>query len=186
MKSLFQQYLGSLSRDGGNASILESAAGVEREQLENDLIAYLAVDAALAADALRIMESVEAAPQLREAMDEADAESRAHLARALWAIDGDARWVEPIAKAVTDQAISSVTRTRLISLLYQVKHPDAFIALESAMLDHDHLIRWNAAFIYSENSARKTADSTISNNVGQYDEIRIRRFIKRMRGKVDA
>lgn len=186
MGSLFDQYRQSFERDGADASILTNAVGAERDELESDLIAYLDVDAASAADALWMMKSTNAAPHLRVAMEGADAATRAHIARALLFVEDDSSWIEPIAKAINDQTISALARTRLISLLYRVKHPEAFAALESAMLDHDHFVRRSAAFFYSRNSAKRTADSTIQNNVGEYDEARIRRFIEKMRAKIDG
>ena len=186
MESLFDKYRQSAGRDGADARILTKAKGPERDQLVRDLVSYLRVDPAFSADALRIMKAVEASASLQATLGDADRETQAHIARALWEFDNDPRWIEIIANPIVDNSLSEYSRTRLMGLLHHVKHTVAFAALESAMLDDEYLVRRSAAVYYSQNSARRTADSTIDNNVREYDEDRIRQFLSKLRAKING
>lgn len=180
---LFDEYLASSGRDGPDASILLNATGGEREQLERDLIDYLSIDPAFAADAIRFLKSAFALPQLKAALTLADSESRAHIARAIWEVEKDERWLVIIADAFKTETSSSSLMV-MMALFYHVKHPLAFASLEALMFHQDFLVRSCAAYYYSENSARKTADSTIRNNLQEHDRDRIRKFINKLRTKV--
>ena len=185
MAMLFDQYLASSGKDGPDALILINATGGDRDQLERDLIEYLEPDAAFAADALRQMKSTVALPQLKAALTSKDLSTRVHVARAIWEVENDERWLVILTDALQNE-VKWYSLVDMTALVCGVKHRLVFEALEVLMFHSDFIVRSCAARYYSENSVRKTSDLTIRNNLQRYDADRIRKFINKMRTKVDA
>ena len=184
--SLYEQFRASYGRDGPDYSILKKADGAEREALIEALIQAVNTNKdGWAALALGTLKAAAAVPALTVALEAAAPSEGAYLARALWDIEGRIEHVVYIAEAIFEPGNDPFDRMSLIGLLTRVREPPAFDALERALYDRDYLVRRCAASIFSHNSARRTADRTIDNNLSNYDEQKIRRFAEKLRSKID-
>ena len=106
-------------------------------------------------------------------------------ARALWDIQKSDHALQVIASVIKDHRHNDeFTRIEAIGLLTHIRHPIAFAALEAGLFDPEYLVRYNAASILSENSAKKTGSVTIENNLAVLDHEKIHKFAERMRKKI--
>ena len=184
MTKLYDEWRDSFNKDGPDYSIVERATGSSKYKLEDDLVANLGYYEALA---LGLMKSEKSIPHLKKALQiKSESNSIEAIARALWDIEGDSKYITVIASLLAAKGHDKFDRMRFIGLLTNVRHPKAFSALELALFDPDYLVRRCSASIYSYNSARQTSAGTIDRNVLSNDRKKIQKLADILSAKVHA
>ena len=185
--TIFESFKSSYSREGADYSILENAHGTERERLEDDLINdFLKTKDPWVALALGYITSSKATEILTSTLEKASSDQRPYLARALWYIEKDTKYLDIISYEVKNTELSDLERITIIWLFHKIKENKVFETLESALHDKEFLVRVNAAKLYSSLSYRKTNDKTIFNNIKHLDHEKIDMFIQKLRSKVNS
>lgn len=104
MPSHYEQFRQSIGRDGPDYSIVESAVGRERDELEVELISNLDYFEALA---LGLLKSKAAIPHLQRMLADGSNEQRSASGRALWDIEGDPEYLRPTISVIHDRTTMS-------------------------------------------------------------------------------
>ena len=184
--TIFESFKSSYSRDGANYSILDYAQGEERDKLENDLIHdFMKTKDSWVALALGYISSSKATKTLKSTLEKSSS-GRAYIARALWDIEKDDKYLDIISTEVLNTELSDIQRTIIIWLFRNVKEDRVFKTLENALHDDEYLVRFNAAQVYSSLSSRTTKVDTIFNNIKDLNHEKIGLFIQELKSKVKS
>jgi len=149
MPKLYNKWKATINKDGPDYSIITKANGYHKKKLENDLITHLGYYEILS---LGLMKSKKSLPHIKKALKtKSQLNLKGACARALWDIEGDSKYISILASLLADKNLDKFERMKIIGLFTNLRHPKAFTALESVLLDPDYLIRRYSASIYSYN-----------------------------------
>jgi hypothetical protein len=132
-------------RNGLDMKSLAALEGEERSRAEDMLLQYLPdTRGVIGLGALRSRRAEPALVQLFEAEQGAGSGAQVYLAKALWQIRPDPRWLEAVI-AVLASAEEPMRRLTAAEALYHFRDPAAVPALVKSLDDPEGLVRHHAA-----------------------------------------
>lgn len=161
MTTLYEKFKASIGRDGPDYSIVESARGEARDQLEDDLIANLGYYEAYA---LATLKSVKAVPKLKQQLPISSGYTKIAIARALWGIEQYPESLAVIASVLMGDAKSTSEFERIEAAwaCRDIHQPEAITALANALFDEEYSVRSNAAQALAVNRGRRVSESVMA------------------------
>ncbi len=181
MTTLYEKWRASFGRDGPEYNAPKNVQVDEINQFIDDLISNIGYFEALE---LGFLKSVKAIETLKNALENSTNSESLAYAKALWLIENDPKYLPILLNYIADtENTNEIERVEAINLLAGIKHADVFSALEGALYDSEYLVRYNAAQIYSYNSARSTHSDTILRNVKEFDKSKLQKLAGILREK---
>ena len=134
-----------LPRNGLDMKALAALEGKERSRAEDMLLQYLPdTRGVIGLGALGSRRAEPALVQLFEAEQGSDSGAQIYLAKALWQIRTDPRWLEAVIEVLAS-ADEPMRRLTAAEALYDFRDPAAVGALVKALDDSEGLVRYHAA-----------------------------------------
>ena len=134
-----------LPRNGLDMKALAALEGEERSRAEEMLLQYLPdTRGVIGLGALGSRRAEPALVQLFEAEQGSDSGAQIYLAKALWQIRPDPRWLEAVIEVLAS-ADEPMRRLTAAEALYDFRDPAAVAALVKALDDPEGLVRYHAA-----------------------------------------
>jgi len=134
-----------LPRNGLDMKALAALEGEERSRAEDMLLQYLPdTRGVIGLGALGSRRAEPALVQLFEAEQGSDSGAQIYLAKALWQIRPDPRWLEAVIEVLAS-ADEPMRRLTAAEALYDFRDPAAVAALVKALDDPEGLVRYHAA-----------------------------------------
>jgi len=141
--SFFEDH--DLPRNGLDMKALAALEGEERSRAEDMLLQYLPdTRGVIGLGALGSRRAEPALVQLFEAEQGSDSGAQIYLAKALWQIRTDPRWLEAVIEVLAS-ADEPMRRLTAAEALYDFRDPAAVGALVKALDDSEGLVRYHAA-----------------------------------------
>ncbi len=132
-------------RNGLDMKALAALEGEERSRAEDMLLQYLPdTRGVIGLGALGSRRAEPALVQLFEAEQASDSGAQIYLAKALWQIRPDPRWLEAVIEVLAS-ADEPMRRLTAAEVLYDFRDPAAVGALVKALDDPEGLVRYHAA-----------------------------------------
>jgi hypothetical protein len=132
-------------RNGLDMKALAALEGEERGRAEDMLLQYLPdTRGVIGLGALGSRRAEPALVQLFEAEQGSDSSARIYLAKALWQIRPDPRWLDAVAEELAS-ADEPMQRLTAVEALYHFRDPASVRALVKSLDDPEGLVRHHAA-----------------------------------------
>ena len=156
-------------RNGLDMKALAALEGEERSRAEDMLLQYLPdTRGVIGLGALGSRRAEPALVQLFEAEQGSDSGAQIYLAKALWQIRPDPRWLEAVIEVLAS-ADEPMRRLTAAEALYDFRDPAAVAALVKALDDSEGLVRYHAAARASRSARRfqRPAAHEVPGDVGR-------------------